>query len=136
MKTQAQQNYAAERLDPRWQKKRLEILQRDAFKCTECGDEQSTLHVHHRYYVKGRKCWQYPMFAFTSLCEKCHNATHDSEDDDFQITEWESGIALLTSGSNWPHELWQLAELLNVDFKITLKDLIAFLERRAKEGSL
>jgi len=135
MKTQAQQNYAAERLDPRWQKKRLEILQRDAFKCTECGDEQSTLHVHHRYYVKWRKCWQYPMFAFTSLCEKCHNATHDSEDDDFQITEWESGIALLTSGSNWPHELWQLAELLNVDFKITLKDLIAFLERRAKEGS-
>ena len=71
-----------------------------------------------------------------ALCEKCHNATHEPEDDDIQITEWESGIALLTRGSNWPHELWRLAELLNVDFQITLKDLIAFLERRAKEGSL
>lgn len=40
--------------DPRWQKKRLEILDRDDWKCTHCEAEHKTLHVHHRHkYVRG-----------------------------------------------------------------------------------
>ena len=86
MKTQAQQNYAAERLDPRWQKKRLEIMQRDAFKCTDCCDEKSTLNVHHRYYVKNREVWDYPSFALVTLCAACHSTAHIKRADDFPMT--------------------------------------------------
>lgn len=59
--------------DPRWQKKRLEILQRDEFCCNYCGDEESELHVHHHYYVYGKEIWDYEDDALSTLCSKCHN---------------------------------------------------------------
>lgn len=58
--------------DPRWQKKRLEVLQRDDFVCQECFDSESTLHVHHKYYRKGQAPWDYPLRALITLCESCH----------------------------------------------------------------
>lgn len=58
--------------DPRWQKKRLEVFERDAWSCRECGDADTTLHVHHRYYEKDKQPWEYPLDAFLTLCEPCH----------------------------------------------------------------
>jgi len=59
--------------DPRWQRKRLEILQRDDFKCqAECGAAGKELHVHHFYYVSGRAPWEYPNDALITLCKDCH----------------------------------------------------------------
>lgn len=58
--------------DPRWQKKRLEILERDGWKCRECDNAEETLHVHHRYYVSDREPWDYPEWAYSSLCKTCH----------------------------------------------------------------
>ena len=68
-------NYSEQLKDPRWQKKRLEIMQRDSFKCASCGDEKSTLHVHHKNYVNGKAPWEYGDSLIT-LCEKCHSKTH------------------------------------------------------------
>lgn len=64
--------YQQKLLDPRWQKKRLEILQRDEWACRECGDETSTLHVHHCWYEYGREPWHYPDDALITLCKDCH----------------------------------------------------------------
>lgn len=58
--------------DPRWQKKRLEILERDEFLCQECHDSVSTLHVHHCFYEKGTMPWDYPASSLLTLCEHCH----------------------------------------------------------------
>lgn len=58
--------------DPRWQKKRLKILERDYFACLACGDGESTLHVHHCYYEKGKKPWEYEDSSLLTLCEECH----------------------------------------------------------------
>ncbi|KKM74490.1 hypothetical protein LCGC14_1399860 [marine sediment metagenome] len=58
--------------DPRWQKKRLEVLQAANFECTQCGDSESTLHVHHLVYRRGRDPWEYPAKALVCLCEDCH----------------------------------------------------------------
>jgi hypothetical protein len=58
--------------DPRWQKKRLEILQRDKFTCRSCQDTTTTLHVHHSYYQKGNMPWEYPNSSLITLCAPCH----------------------------------------------------------------
>ncbi len=58
--------------DPRWQKKRLKILERDDWTCQCCGDKESTLHVHHRYYKTGLDPWDYPDISLITLCEECH----------------------------------------------------------------
>lgn len=58
--------------DPRWQRKRLEVMQRDDFMCRECGDDSTTLNVHHGYYVRGRMPWEYELESLRTLCEPCH----------------------------------------------------------------
>jgi hypothetical protein len=58
--------------DPQWQRKRLEVLQREDFACQWCGAKDVTLHVHHTYYTKGAKPWEYPDRSLMVLCENCH----------------------------------------------------------------
>lgn len=65
-------------LNPKWQKKRLEILERDNYTCTQCGDNENTLHVHHSHYVKGHKYWEYSESSLTTLCEHCHKDYHEA----------------------------------------------------------
>jgi len=62
--------------DPRWQKKRLEILSRDNFTCTKCNDDKSELHVHHNWYIEGLSPWDYQNKYLSSLCKYCHKAIH------------------------------------------------------------
>lgn len=62
--------------DPRWQKKRLQILQRDNFKCRSCDDDSKTLHVHHTLYDTELLPWEYANDDLITLCETCHDATH------------------------------------------------------------
>lgn len=70
----AQLTYVEKLKNPLWQRKRLEILQRDNFRCTEpsCFEDTKTLHVHHLDYIKGKEPWDYPNEYFTTLCEDCH----------------------------------------------------------------
>jgi len=56
--------------DPRWQKKRLKVMERDLFTCAACGDNKSTLNVHHLKY--GKDPWSVDDKYLVTLCEKCH----------------------------------------------------------------
>lgn len=58
--------------DPRWQKKRLEIFERDNWACTKCFDTMSTLAIHHLYYKYNTDPWDYPGDALKTVCELCH----------------------------------------------------------------
>lgn len=69
-------NYKEKLQDPRWQRKRLEILQRDNFKCVECGEDKKTLHVHHIKYNQDCEPWEYEDDNFQTLCSNCHNSKH------------------------------------------------------------
>lgn len=62
--------------DPRWQRRRLEILQRSDFTCEWCDAKDKTLHVHHTTYIKGHKPWDYGDDLLLSLCEDCHKEWH------------------------------------------------------------
>lgn len=65
--------------DPRWQRKRLEIMQRDNFSCKGCGSSYKTLNVHHRIYRKGLNPWEYKDSDLITLCEGCHAKQHKSK---------------------------------------------------------
>ena len=76
-KTASTAEFSAQYKHPLWQKKRLKILERDGFACKQCGDKNSTLHVHHCFYEKGKKIWDYNDIDLFTLCDSCHLIIHD-----------------------------------------------------------
>lgn len=62
---------------PDWQRKRLEILKAADFTCTVCGSKEKTLSIHHSYYEKGLKPWEYPAESLHCLCDDCHKDAQD-----------------------------------------------------------
>lgn len=72
-------NYSEKLKHPKWQKKRLEILNRDNFTCTLCGDTETELHVHHLKYT-GSNPENSPNEDLETLCKICHLVkTNESE---------------------------------------------------------
>jgi hypothetical protein len=65
-------NYVEQLKHPLWQKKRLEVMQRDNFGCKSCGMGDQQLHVHHKYYKKNTLLWEYPDESLITLCGNCH----------------------------------------------------------------
>jgi 5-methylcytosine-specific restriction endonuclease McrA len=63
--------YSEKLRDPRWQKKRLEIFERDGWKCLMCGRRDRELQAHHVIYKK-REPWDYPDYLYQTLCRDCH----------------------------------------------------------------
>jgi len=69
--------YKEQLLDPRWQKKRLSIFERDDWTCQYCHDKKSTLMVHHLVY-EHEFAWEADDDTLVTLCEKCHKEYHDT----------------------------------------------------------
>lgn len=78
-------SYQEKLKDPRWQKRRLEILERDGWNCQLCHDSESTLVVHHRRYLPNIEPWDSPDELLVTLCQECHDLERTerpgSEDD-------------------------------------------------------
>jgi 5-methylcytosine-specific restriction endonuclease McrA len=68
--------YSEKLKDPRWQKKRLEVLNRDEFTCQMCGDKETTLHVHHIVYRKNAEPWESDEMELVTICADCHEVEH------------------------------------------------------------
>ena len=69
------QNYRALLRDPRWQRKRLEVMRRADFRCEDCGSERRTLNVHHERY--DGLPWEARDEDLACLCESCHRRRHE-----------------------------------------------------------
>ena len=69
-------NYNEQLKNPLWQKKRLEIMNRDEFQCKMCFSKENSLVVHHKVYYSKTKAWEYEDYLLITLCEKCHNLIH------------------------------------------------------------
>lgn len=69
-------SYAEKLKDPRWQRKRLEVMEETDFRCELCGDHESTLNVHHKMYLKGKDPWEYYRNQLAVLCDRCHENVH------------------------------------------------------------
>lgn len=66
-------SYSEKLRDPRWQKKRLEILNRDEFTCQFCGEKEITLNIHHFCYDKSGNPWAVNDWDLVTVCEDCHH---------------------------------------------------------------
>lgn len=69
-------SYSDQLRDPRWQRRRLEIMSRADFSCEKCHSATKTLHVHHKQYRAGARPWEYADNELECLCDDCHGAEH------------------------------------------------------------
>ena len=72
----AKKTYSEQYRSPKWQKKRLEVMELAGFECVACGSKDKTLNVHHLVYHKGREVWDYENGELQVLCEECHETRH------------------------------------------------------------
>jgi hypothetical protein len=80
--------------DPKWQIKRLKIIERDGEKCRTCGKE-SDLQVHHTIYENGKMPWEYEDRFLVTLCDECHNET------EIRITEIKWILSFMQQDRPW-----------------------------------
>lgn len=66
--------YSGKLQDPRWQKKRLEVFQRDNWTCQCCGSKTTQLEIHHVDYWDGKQPWEYPNDMLLTACRTCHGS--------------------------------------------------------------
>lgn len=70
---------------PEWRARRAEIIELANEQCQECGrckvgcercdhhdDFVDHFEVHHKFYIRGRKPWEYPDECLQCLCGVCH----------------------------------------------------------------
>lgn len=96
-------NYSEKLKDPRWQRKRLEVLQRDDFTCLACGAKDKQLHVHHCYYVSGRDPWEYDSDSMLTWCKDCHKKADDDHESEAysQGKSWEFAAHFELNRNRW-----------------------------------
>ncbi|MCK5616636.1 hypothetical protein KAR91_83015 [Candidatus Pacearchaeota archaeon] len=70
-------NYSDLLKHPKWQKMRLKVLEDQKFTCERCDSKEKTLNVHHGYYDKNLKPWEYPIESLHCLCGDCHKYIHE-----------------------------------------------------------
>jgi hypothetical protein len=110
--------------DPRWQEKRLRIMDRSGFECERCGSKDDTLNVHHKFYKKGASPWEYEDHELQCLCERCHEAQHEISEtlkrhlarlDEGQLLHvlgYAIGVALLSDRSPYIKNIYPKAKEL------------------------
>ncbi len=70
--------YSEKLADPRWQKKRLEVLERCEWSCLNCGDSSNQLQVHHLVYERGVEPWDHDNQYLIAVCKNCHEELDDT----------------------------------------------------------
>lgn len=73
--------YSEQLRHPNWQRKRLAMLDSADWTCEKCDAKETTLHVHHKQYIKGRMAWEYEPHELLVLCEECHEDEHFLQDE-------------------------------------------------------
>lgn len=139
--------------DPRWQRKRLEIMERDGFACRCCGQDTETLNVHHGYYEKGLEPWEYENDTLWTLCEHCHVLVADHmrltskaiakiPPGGLLWTSWRLEVAFEASGRRtlWPYDLaidmWgEMNEFCREHFIREFRNLIASEFQQLEDGA-
>ena len=118
--------YAEKLKDPRWQKMRLKVLERDRWACKSCGSGDITLHVHHWYYKQNADPWEYPIESLETLCADCHEI-----ETILRPKEEQSLIRILRERGYSAHDVDELVILIGLAAR---EDLLEFVWSANKRG--
>jgi hypothetical protein len=69
--------YSEKLKSPKWQKKRLQILERDNWECQYCKDTETQLQVHHLKYTN--EPWDADNNDLITACSDCHQIISNSD---------------------------------------------------------
>ena len=140
--------YSEKFKDPRWQRKRLFVLERDNWTCQYCGDKETTLHIHHLWYEKGKEPWEYPDECFLTLCEDCHHEEYElrRQEEQSLLTELKklklsaADVSNLMIGLHFIDEYIPAKEFIDIinhlsDFPKKLEKVVAICQRKKRGKS-
>lgn len=121
--------YSEKLTDPRWQRLRLEVLDRDNWQCQLCLADDKTLYVHHNYYIAGHEPWEYPSADLHAYCKDCHESA------DAQRIELQQAMGPLSFDDRdyLMHIASQLALLNDVDRYFFLGGLCNLVDEHVRE---
>lgn len=127
--------YREKLLDPRWQRRRLEVLSAADFTCRDCGSTTNTLHVHHLYYIADSEPWDYPDELLRCLCDQCH-AIHGDMDGALRgaLNELERALRMLDCKGK--SAAWDLVRFFTIDVREQGSPLVEHLARLAEDDLL
>lgn len=123
MKSHQKTAYQKKLEDPRWQKKRLEALERAGWKCEGCDAETEQLHVHHRYYVSKREPWDYPQWTYKVLCKTCHKI--ETEINSTELQDFERVFEMVGD----PSVLFVMLDDIRCTHQLNSEQILAFVGR-------
>lgn len=138
--------YSEKLKDPRWQRKRLEIMKRDEFTCRKCGDNETQLHVHHKQYINGNDPWEYDNKDLVTLCKDCHSIIEElrQENNDLNFDKirilkrkFETGHKLIIYSCNGELTFETFRndkKIIGLVFKETLSQLKSLINYSLKNG--
>ena len=119
---------------PKWQRIRLEVMERDNWACIGCGAQDITLHVHHIRYIEGRKPWEYCMADLTTLCSECHKSSHEAKNIyhnaslQAKLKFWKAILSKRTAGDKKVVEIQNIIFTPDIDSNFTIAlDVPSFL---------
>jgi hypothetical protein len=122
--------YSQKLTHPKWQKRRLEILQKADWKCVCCGQADQQLEIHHLQYGEGEP-WDVPDSFLECLCHDCHEFRTIWDDywgksskptRDCDLLHWFLSKAICPDGDYHQHFLKNY--IRPVDLMITIHRLI------------
>ena len=70
--------YQEQLKSPKWQKKRLQVLEYYNYECQLCHNDEKELHVHHLIYRDNHLLWDYDITEYAVLCKSCHKNWHET----------------------------------------------------------
>lgn len=75
-------SYSESLRDPKWQKRRLEILSAADWACEDCGRRDQAFEIHHNFYIRAFRYqpWRYERDLLMALCEGCHEIRQNLEE--------------------------------------------------------
>jgi phage terminase large subunit GpA-like protein len=91
--------YSDKLKSPKWQKKRLQVMKRDKFRCKMCGDENTTLNVHHLKYSNDPVDTE--LVDLITVCEHCHELIESSKKNKeniiavYKSNNWKNGSRIM-----------------------------------------
>jgi|ERR1035437_80962 formyltetrahydrofolate synthetase len=120
--------YSESLKDPRWQKKRLKLLEAANWECSACGCKEDTLEIHHTYYAFGVPIWDHEDQFLRVVCSSCHKQHQEMMNHAYRVIglvpSAVMSISTLADNTSDMEAAESIREMLKVIYNVTVNTRI------------